>query len=436
MALPFLPQAVAQFPGNADLTRPLALLGDTIGKAVQDYRRQSLLSDVLRPGANGKVDLDKAALSLLQVDPQLAHAVAGMSQNQFSRGVQQQQLGFEGQRVGISQEQLKIAQEAEKRAAAMDRLKQGILGPMLGGGEPTVAPQAPSLLQPPPSQPPMAPPAYTPGGFNAPLPNIPYQQPQQPPTYVPPQLNAPMAQPAAPGFDQRFSGLPPSQGVPRQELALSMLGYGDAAKLMAENRRNQPANLAMKEFAGATGKNAAEQLQEQPKSLAAAEAAIQSASKAGNEAVRLMTHAGLPAATGPIAGRMPSIREGSANFDADLKTLGTKVFVTAINEMRALSKTGGALGSVTEKEIDKMENSWRAITQIQGPGNLRQNLGKLAEDFNDSMARVARAYELQFGQKLKYEKIQIPQLNRDGTLPKVTASGGAATTLPRYTWAD
>lgn len=427
MAVPFLPQPVLRSPDNADLSRPLALLGDTIGQKVQAFQRQSLLSDVLN---SPNPDFTAAATRLLQAgDVQGAVTMAQMGQQQFQRGIQTQQLDLQKGQFGI-------AQEAAKRAATKDATQKALMEWILAGGGTPDGPPPPgaapstSLLQPPSPSP------MTPGGFGAPVPNIPYQTPQQAPAYVPPQLGAPAQPQAAPGFDARFSGLPATQGVPRRELALSMLGYGDTAKLMAENRRNQPANIAMKGFAEASGKNAAEQQQEQPKSLAAAEAAIQSASKAGNEAVRLMTHSGLAPATGPIAGRTWSLRENTANFDADLKTLGTKVFVTAINEMRALSKTGGALGSVTEKEIDKMENSWRAITQVQGPGNLRQNLGKLADDFNDSMARIARAYEMQFGQKMQYEKIQIPTLNKDGTLPKVTLNGGSAGTVPRYTWAD
>src|SRR3990167_9574571 len=74
MAVPFLPQAQPVFPGNADLSKQLMLLGDTIGQNIKGYRRQSLLGDVLE---NGQVDYDKTILSLLQIgDIESAKALA------------------------------------------------------------------------------------------------------------------------------------------------------------------------------------------------------------------------------------------------------------------------------------------------------------------------------------------------------------------------
>ena len=74
MAVPFLPQTQPVFPGNADLSKQLMLLGDTIGQNIKGYRRQSLLGDVLE---NGQVDYDKTILSLLQIgDIESAKALA------------------------------------------------------------------------------------------------------------------------------------------------------------------------------------------------------------------------------------------------------------------------------------------------------------------------------------------------------------------------
>jgi hypothetical protein len=65
MAPPFLQQVQPQFPANADFSKQLALLGDTIGQGIQANRRQSLLSDVLGP--DGKLDYDKAVVGLLSI---------------------------------------------------------------------------------------------------------------------------------------------------------------------------------------------------------------------------------------------------------------------------------------------------------------------------------------------------------------------------------
>jgi hypothetical protein len=64
MALPFLAQAQLQSPANADLTRPFALLGDTIGQGIRGLKRQSLLGDVAEALKTG--DHQSAALRLIE----------------------------------------------------------------------------------------------------------------------------------------------------------------------------------------------------------------------------------------------------------------------------------------------------------------------------------------------------------------------------------
>jgi hypothetical protein len=203
---------------------------------------------------------------------------------------------------------------------------------------------------------------------------------------------------------------------------LSIFGYGDAAKLMAEERKNQPDYIARTKYAGKVGEQRAEQEQEEPKAQAAASVALQAASKAAREAVRLSSHPGLGKAVGPAAWSTwtPSIREDTINFETDLESLSTKVFTTAINQMRELSKTGGAVGSVTEKEMDKLANSWRNMSLRQGEKNMQGNLRQLAQDFNDSMQNIAKSYELQYGKKMQFAPIKIPGLDTTkptGSLP-------------------
>lgn len=60
----FLPQAVAKYPDNADLSRPLALLGDTIGNAVEGYKEQQFRAKVGEAMKNG--DYKGAATQLIE----------------------------------------------------------------------------------------------------------------------------------------------------------------------------------------------------------------------------------------------------------------------------------------------------------------------------------------------------------------------------------
>lgn len=136
-----------------------------------------------------------------------------------------------------------------------------------------------------------------------------------------------------------------------------------------------------------------------PQAQARAHAAIGKSAQAADMARSLSQHQDVAMATGSIQGRLPTyFSQGARNFETELDTLKTKVFVNAIAEMRELSKTGGALGQVTEREIHKMENSMRNLDLTQDEASMRRNLKLLAGDFDEAQRNIAAAYEQQFGE--------------------------------------
>lgn len=395
MAAPFLPQAQPVYPGNANLAPQLALLGDTIGQGIAGYRKQSLLGDVLKSGANP----NDMALKLLQAGmPKEASILATMANQQAQQAFQQQQLGLQDRQVGVSEGQLKVAQGTAAITQAQGAAKLKILNDIMN-------PQPGTLLQPPP--------------VNDPTMSIrPLSGPGDAPVGMPQTAALPsFSDRFAPAVMQPGTARPVSTtsygGLPRDEMALSVLGMTDAAKALREQRKGTPEAI----LADVRSKKTAEQTVEselaRPVAEAKARESIEGISKAASESIRLASHGGLNSAVGPVDQWIPAIRDQTANFRADLDTLSTKVFITAINRMRELSKTGGALGSVTEKEIAKMENSMRSLSIGQGQGNMRRNLGLLASDFNDSMANIASAYKAQYGKSLPYTPIKIPDKLKD-----------------------
>lgn len=68
------------------------------------------------------------------------------------------------------------------------------------------------------------------------------------------------------------------------------------------------------------------------------------------------------------------------DFAADLSSLQGNVAFMALQEMRAASKTGGALGQVAVRELELLQNSIGALDQGQSPDNMRKNLGKIKDD--------------------------------------------------------
>jgi hypothetical protein len=89
------------------------------------------------------------------------------------------------------------------------------------------------------------------------------------------------------------------------------------------------------------------------------------------------------------AGSLMKMIPGSdaANVSADLSSVAANVAFNALQAMREASKTGGALGQVSERELDLLSAVEGSIRQNQSPENLKMNLQKIRE----SMTRFQMA---------------------------------------------
>lgn len=389
----FLKQAAAVYPDNADVSRQLILLGDTIGKQVRENKqRERLLSigNALQTGGLAEGMKAAAGEGLLGE----ALTMQGMLEKQKSqasddawrreRAVQADKQWSASH--GLQGAQLKIAQDAAARANKSEQLKMGLLQSILSGqpgGQP--APAQPGLLDVPGAAPQAAPQAAS---FSD-------------------RFAAPAGAPAAaPTAAAPASGLP---GIPRDEAALSMLGYGDMAKAVREQRKSTPQAIEADLRARKGAEDRVSKDLAGPEEAIKVENKIRDTFKLGNEAIRLSKHPGLSSAAGPIASQLSTVREKTANFETDLENVTTKTFINVLQNMREMSKTGGAVGSVAVEEMNKLANSQRNLSLRQGPENLRANLRLYAEDMNESMDRIAKAYKTQYGRDLNVEKIAVPK---------------------------
>jgi len=74
---------------------------------------------------------------------------------------------------------------------------------------------------------------------------------------------------------------------------------------------------------------------------------------------------------------MSLIPESKArDFAADLESLKANVFSAELQAMRADSKTGGAIGSASEKEGENLKSALGGLDQGQSPANLKKNFVK------------------------------------------------------------
>lgn len=82
-----------------------------------------------------------------------------------------------------------------------------------------------------------------------------------------------------------------------------------------------------------------------------------------------------------------------ANTNAKLETLKARSAFGSLQEMRANSPTGGALGSVTERELALLQNAETQLQNTQSPEALKAALRKYRKALADSKQRMRQGVE-------------------------------------------
>lgn len=108
--------------------------------------------------------------------------------------------------------------------------------------------------------------------------------------------------------------------------------------------------------------------------------------------------------TGPVAGRLNPF---ATNLDATLKTIEADAAFSALQEMRDSSPTGGALGQITERELDLLGAAKEALMRSQGEGQLDANLENYMKIRERAFANVAAAYAQDYG--MPFEPMETEQ---------------------------
>jgi hypothetical protein len=78
---------------------------------------------------------------------------------------------------------------------------------------------------------------------------------------------------------------------------------------------------------------------------------------------------------GSVLANLPAT--DARSFSAELKTLGSSIAFNELTEMRAASKTGGALGNVSDTELALLTSALGALDQAQRPEDFRTQLLKI-----------------------------------------------------------
>jgi hypothetical protein len=100
-----------------------------------------------------------------------------------------------------------------------------------------------------------------------------------------------------------------------------------------------------------------------------------------------------------LRGAVPNIPgSDAANSAALLNTLKSQVGFGVLQEMRNNSKTGGALGQVSDKENAMLQANLAALEKSQSVEQARQSLAKIIEYTNGAKDRLRAAYNMKHGE--------------------------------------
>jgi hypothetical protein len=80
-----------------------------------------------------------------------------------------------------------------------------------------------------------------------------------------------------------------------------------------------------------------------------------------------------------------------------LDTVRSNIGFDKLQEMRANSPTGGALGQVSEMENKLLQSVWSSVEQSQSQDQLNENLEKVRRQVKESWDRIKAAYKKEYG---------------------------------------
>lgn len=99
-----------------------------------------------------------------------------------------------------------------------------------------------------------------------------------------------------------------------------------------------------------------------------------------------------------VMGALPNMPGSEAsNVQARLESLKSQVAFSVLQAMRDASKTGGALGQVSDREISFLQNNLAALDTTQSPEAFRKNLQQIIDYAEGVKRRMQGAYAQQFG---------------------------------------
>jgi hypothetical protein len=132
-------------------------------------------------------------------------------------------------------------------------------------------------------------------------------------------------------------------------------------------------------------------------------------------------------ATGALFGLVAGTR--AYDQKATVETLEADAAFSALQRMRDASKTGGALGNVSERELDLLKATAGSLRVGQSEEQFRENLAQYVERYNEAMLNIYDAFVADYGEKDANEAFKVN--DRQDLIPQQgdnQSTGGGTTT--------
>jgi hypothetical protein len=208
-----------------------------------------------------------------------------------------------------------------------------------------------------------------------------------------------------PGLGGTATVVPGSTGTVTQTPAQTAQDLRDRQRLGLESQRvnleGQRVNIARQEAERKTqGLEALppKEIQKREAAFPQATSAVKSFETKSEQFIRelekLRDDPGLDQITGPIYGRTPSVSRSGSRAQALYDKIFAKGGFQALQDMREASKTGGALGNVSNEEGRRLEKSTvGGLDRTQNIKDVQQGINDFIEEIRVSQARVRDAYD-------------------------------------------
>lgn len=214
------------------------------------------------------------------------------------------------------------------------------------------------------------------------------------------------------------TGQPVFQGAPKQQRPVpvppgGILAHPVTGQPMFQNPIKPPTGFR------ATGTGDLEPIPGGPADIKGQNAASQATASMSNatealnrlgQAVNaLINHPGLGRITG-IMGKVPNMPGSDAsNAQALLENIKSQAGFAVLQNMRDMSKTGGALGQVSDFENRMLQSNLAALDQAQSLPEFKKNLQKVLDYVEGAKGRLGKAYEQSYyGKRSPVNRMSSP----------------------------